>query len=61
VVSGIAAMLKAEDPDLTPAQLEDILDSTATDIMYQGKDQATGYGLVNAYEAVKKVKAIENK
>jgi subtilisin family serine protease len=61
VVSGIAAMLKAENPDLTPAQMEDVLDSTATDIMYQGKDQATGYGLVNAYEAVKKVKAMENK
>lgn len=61
VVSGIAAMLKAENPDLTPAQLEDILDSTATDIMYQGKDQASGYGLVNAYEAVKKVKEMENK
>ena len=61
VVSGIAAMLKAENPDLTPAQMEDILDSTATDIMYEGKDQATGYGLVNAYEAVKKVKVMENK
>lgn len=61
VVSGIAAMLKAENPDLTPAQLEDILDSTATDIIYQGKDQASGYGLVNAYEAVKKLKEIENR
>lgn len=61
VVSGIAAMLKAENPDLTPAQLEAILNSTATDIIYQGKDQASGYGLVNAYEAVKKVKAMENK
>jgi subtilisin family serine protease len=61
VVSGIAAILKSENPDLTPAQMEDILDSTATDIMYKGKDQATGYGLVNAYEAVKKVKEPENK
>lgn len=61
VVSGIAAMLKAENPDLTPAQLEDILDNTATDIMYEGRDQATGFGLVNAYEAVKKVKEMENK
>ncbi|WP_160690384.1 S8 family peptidase [Clostridium sp. C2-6-12] len=60
VVSGIAAMLKAEKPDLTPAQLEQVLNSTATDIMYKGKDQATGYGLVNAYEAVKKVKTMEN-
>jgi subtilisin family serine protease len=61
VVSGIAAMLKAENPDLTPAQIESVLDSTATDIMYEGRDQATGYGLVNAYEALKKVKEMENK
>ena len=61
VVSGIAAMLKAEKPDLTPDQLENILNSTATDIMYQGRDQETGYGLVNAYEAVNKVKEMENK
>ncbi|MFW2488078.1 S8 family peptidase [Clostridium chromiireducens] len=60
VVSGIAAMLKAENPQLSPSQIEDILDSTATDIMYQGRDQESGYGLVNAYNAIKKVKEIEN-
>ena len=60
VVSGIAAMLKAEDPQLSPSQMEDILDSTATDIMYKGRDQESGYGLVNAYSAIKKVKEMEN-
>lgn len=60
VVSGIAAMLKAENPQLSPSQMEDILDSTATDIMYQGRDQESGYGLVNAYNAIKKVKEMEN-
>lgn len=61
IVSGIAAMIKAENPQLSPSQMEDILDSTATDIMYQGRDQESGYGLVNAYNAIKKVKEMENK
>lgn len=59
VVSGIAAMLKAENPQLSPNELENILDSTATDIMYKGKDQESGYGLVNAYNAIRKVKEME--
>lgn len=59
VVSGIAAMVKAEDPKLSPKQIEDILDSTAKDIMSKGKDQKSGYGLVDAYNAIKKVKDIE--
>lgn len=59
IVSGIAAMLKAESPDLSPTQMEHILQSTATDIMYEGRDQASGYGLINAYDAIKKVKEME--
>ena len=59
VVSGVAAMLKAENPELSPNQIEDILDSTAKDIMYKGKDQQSGYGLVDAFNAIKKVKEIE--
>jgi len=60
VVSGIVAMLKAENPQLSPSQIEDILESTATDIMYEGRDQESGYGLVNGYNAIKKVKEMEN-
>lgn len=59
IVSGIAAMAKAEDPNLSPSQMEDILDSTAKDIMTKGKDQQSGYGLIDAYDAIKKVKQIE--
>lgn len=59
VVSGIAAMIKAENPQLSPSQMEDILDSTAKDIMYKGKDQQSGYGLIDAYNAIKKVKELE--
>lgn len=60
VVSGIAAMVKAENPQLSSSQIEDVLDSTAKDIMYKGKDQQSGYGLIDAYSAIKKVKELEN-
>lgn len=61
IVSGIAAMVKAEDPKLSPSQIENILDSTAKDIMTKGKDQKSGYGLIDAYNAIKKVKQLESK
>jgi subtilisin family serine protease len=51
-VSGVAAMMKAVNPSLTPEQMEDILDKTAVDIMDKGRDDSTGYGLVNAQAAV---------
>jgi subtilisin family serine protease len=59
VVTGIAAIIKAEDPNLSPSQIEDVLDSTAKDIMSKGKDQQSGYGLIDAYNAIKKVKQLE--
>ncbi|WP_315067677.1 S8 family peptidase [uncultured Clostridium sp.] len=59
IVSGIAAMAKAEDPNLSPSQIEDVLDSTAKDIMIKGKDQKSGYGLIDAYDAIKKVEQLE--
>ncbi len=59
IVSGIAAMVKAEDPNLSPSQMEDVLDSTAKDIMIKGKDQHSGYGLIDAYDAIKKVEQLE--
>lgn len=59
VAAGIAAMIKAEDPNLNPSQVESILDSSAKDIMSKGKDQQSGYGMIDAYNAIKKVKQLE--
>ncbi|NOW92591.1 subtilisin family serine protease [Clostridium beijerinckii] len=59
VATGIAAMVKAEDPNLSPSQIEDVLDSTANDIMSKGKNKQSGYGLIDAYNAIKKVKQLE--
>lgn len=50
--AGVAAMIKAQNPNLTPEDIEYILDKTAVDIMEKGKDIESGYGLINAKEAV---------
>lgn len=52
IVSGIAALLYAADPDMTPDQAEECLTSTATDMGDAGKDDYYGYGVVDAYKAV---------
>jgi len=53
--AGVAALVKSRDPSLTPAEIRSILTSTATDMTYDGGvgwDRYTGYGMVNAYQAV---------
>ncbi len=51
VVSGIAAMLKAQDPELDIQKLASILNQSAKDVMEAGKDQKTGYGIIDAANA----------
>ncbi|MFG1924958.1 S8 family serine peptidase [Cryptosporangium sp. NPDC048952] len=51
-VSAAAALAKAVSPGLTPATMTTLLQNTATDIGVAGRDDATGYGLVNPYAAV---------
>lgn len=58
-VAGVAALIQASRLDkglskLTPAQVADILTSTATDLGATGRDNSYGYGLINAAKAVKK-------
>ena len=54
--AGVAALIKSKDPSLTPAEIKDVLTSTATDVMDEeptpGWDRYTGYGMVNADAAV---------
>ena len=52
MVSAVAAMMYAVNPDLTPAQTRNILCGTARDVGVQGYDYYTGYGVVNALDAV---------
>ena len=52
VVAGVAALMLAANPDLTPAAIEQILEDSADDIGTPGRDQYSGAGRVNAAAAV---------
>jgi hypothetical protein len=65
--------MKQVDPSLSPARVKQILQQTARDVVEgfsnpdagghrarEGLDLATGYGLADAYEAVRAVKAFTN-
>jgi uncharacterized repeat protein (TIGR02543 family) len=52
VVSGIAALLFAQDPELTPDEVQQILYDTATDLGTEGRDDYFGHGIVNARAAL---------
>jgi subtilisin family serine protease len=51
-VSGLAALLIARNPGLTPDALQSVLMKTAKDLGPQGRDDEFGAGLVDAYEAL---------
>lgn len=53
--AGVAALILSKEPTLTPAQVRTALTSTATDMTFDGGagwDRFTGYGLVNANNAL---------
>ncbi|GKX65703.1 S8 family peptidase [Inconstantimicrobium mannanitabidum] len=52
VVTGIAAIVKAQNPTLTAAQIEKILEKSSVDLGVKGKDKYYGYGKVDAYKAL---------
>lgn len=64
-VSGVAALVKSQNPSFTGTDIENRLKSTAHDIDYlnPGLEGKLGYGLVDAYGALinKKLKTIEFK
>ena len=51
-VAGVAALVLAMDPSLSPDQVESILRTTATDLGAPGRDDLFGDGMVNAFAAV---------
>jgi lantibiotic leader peptide-processing serine protease len=55
LVAGVAALVKAMDPSLTPSQIRAILQQTAEDIGRVGYDPLFNFGLVNARAAVRAV------
>lgn len=51
-VSGVAALLWSSDLNLTNADIRDAMGQTALDLGAVGRDNAYGYGLVQAYDAL---------
>ncbi|MCA1813202.1 MAG: S8 family serine peptidase, partial [Halobacteriales archaeon] len=51
-VAGLAAVMLQANPRLTPGQVHNLLRSTAIDLGAPGPDDATGFGLVDARDAV---------
>jgi len=54
-ISGVAALLLAKDPSLTPTQVRTAMESTAEDKGTTGRDDEYGWGLVDAKAALDSV------
>lgn len=52
-VSGLAALLFAQDPARTPAQVRKIIESSADDLGAAGRDQYFGFGRINVERALR--------
>ncbi|RII18723.1 Thermophilic serine proteinase precursor [Streptomyces sp. YIM 130001] len=53
-VSGAVALVRAAHPDLTPAQIKQLLEDTARDEPGSGRDDSRGHGFVDPAAALKK-------
>jgi subtilisin family serine protease len=51
-VTGVASLILAKNPRLTPDQLEHMLLMSADDVETPGWDELTGYGRLNAHKAL---------
>jgi uncharacterized repeat protein (TIGR02543 family) len=59
-VAGVAALIKAQNPEYTPAQIRSVLQGTAMEAGTLGRDDYFGYGIVNAYAAVLGINALRS-
>jgi subtilisin family serine protease len=50
--AGVAALIRARNPSLTAAQIRDIIRDSAIDMGAAGWDSQTGYGRLNAHQAL---------
>lgn len=67
LVCGLVSLLLAQNPELTPAQIKDLLQSTAEDRVGDptedtpGWDQYYGYGRINAHNALLQLSSVSSK
>ncbi len=59
-VSGVVALMRSANPDLTPDQITQILRETATDRGASGRDDSFGAGIVHARRAVEAARTVGN-
>jgi len=52
IVAGVVALMLSRNPQMTPAEVKNKLESTATDLGKTGFDEEYGNGLINAARAV---------
>jgi type VII secretion-associated serine protease mycosin len=57
-VSGVVALLKAENPALTPEQIRTLLEQTASDKPAGGRNDEIGFGVVNPVAALQAAKKL---
>ena len=60
-MAGTVALMFSANPDLPAWRVKEILESTAKDLGPKGKDNNTGFGLLNALAAVKAAVAEKKK
>ena len=53
--AGVAALILSQDPELTPADVRGIMETTSSDYGASGYDTTFGWGMVNAFAAVQAV------
>lgn len=58
-VSGAAALIKAAHPDLTPAQIKELLEDTARNAPSGGRDDSRGYGFIDPAAALAEADRLE--
>ncbi|MEU9165578.1 type VII secretion-associated serine protease mycosin [Streptomyces sp. NPDC048424] len=58
-VSGAAALIKAEHPDLAPAQIKKLLEDTASDSPPGDRDDARGHGTVDPVAALQAAESMQ--
>ncbi|MCJ7464400.1 MAG: S8 family serine peptidase, partial [Thermoplasmata archaeon] len=54
-VAGVVALMLSVNPALTPTEVGNVINATATDISRVGYDTATGWGIVDAFRAVEQI------
>jgi type VII secretion-associated serine protease mycosin len=57
-VSGVVALLKAENPALNPAQIRTLLETTASHKPGGGRDDRVGFGVINPVAALRAAKTM---